>query len=136
MKADVIVTAPGYAGFSPEVRGRALATPGVADAIGFRWGQAAIQGNEETVNGVTPTGFNRAIDFRFRGPTPERVERNQVLVSTFEADSYHLGVGSDVVIDFPRLGPTELRVAGVYATRRFSGRSRIRLPRRSNTKCS
>ncbi len=121
VKAEVIITAPGYAGFSPEVRDRALATPGVADAIGFRWGQAAIQGNEETVNGITPTGFNRAIDFRFRGPTPARVERNQVLVSTFEADSYHLGVGSDVVIDFPRLGPTELRVAGVYATRRFSG---------------
>ena len=121
VKADVIITAPGYAGFSPEVRDRALKTPGVADAIGFRWGQAAIQGNEETVNGITPSGFNRVIDFRFRGPTPHRVERDQVLVSTFEADSYHLDVGSDVVIDFPRLGPTQLRVAGIYATRRFSG---------------
>src|SRR5439155_2382546 len=50
VKADVIITAPGYAGFSTEVRDRALATPGVAGAVGFRWGEAAIRGNEETVN--------------------------------------------------------------------------------------
>jgi putative ABC transport system permease protein len=121
VKADVIITAPGYAGFSPDVAERALETPGVADAVGFRWGEAEIAGNEETVNGVTPTGFNRVIDFRFRGETPTRVGRDEVLVSGIEADSYGLDVGSDVVIRFPRLGPTQLRVAGIYETRRFSG---------------
>ena len=121
VKADVIITAPGYAGFSTEVRDRAIRTPGVADAVGFRWGQAAVQGNEETVNGVTPTGFNRVIDFRWQGRTPHRIERDEVFVSTIEAESYGLSVGGPVVIEFPRLGPTRLRVAGIYETRRFSG---------------
>ena len=121
VKADVIITAPGYAGFSPDVRQRALRIPGVERATGFRWGQAGIRGNEETVNGVTPTGFRDAIDFRFRGPAPNRVTRSDVLVSALEADSYHLKVGSPLLIDFPRLGPTQLRVAGIYGTRNFSG---------------
>jgi putative ABC transport system permease protein len=121
VKADVIVTAPGYAGFSPEVRDRALATAGVDDAVGFRWGEAQIDGNEETVNGVTPTGFDRVIDFKFQGPAPTRIDRGEVMVSALEAENYGLEVGSDVVIRFPRLGPTQLRVSGVYETRRFSG---------------
>jgi putative ABC transport system permease protein len=121
VKSDVIITAPGYASFSPEVRDRALETPGVAAAIGFRWGQAAVKGNEETVNGVTPTGFDRAIDWRFHGPAPTRLERGDVMVSALEADSYGLKLGQPVVITFPRLGPTQLTVTGIYETRRFSG---------------
>ena len=90
-------------------------------AVGFRWGQAGIHGNEETVNGVTPNGYRDAIDFRFQGPAPGRLDRSQVLVSALEADSYHLAAGGTVVIDFPRLGPTQLEVAGIYRTRNFSG---------------
>ncbi|MGZ6886637.1 MAG: ABC transporter permease [Acidimicrobiia bacterium] len=121
VKAEVIITAPGYAGFSPEVRDHALVTPGVKTAIGFRWGQAEVEGNEETVNGVTPTGFNDVIDFKFRGPRPSRLGRGDVMVSTIQADEYHLRVGQNAVIRFPRLGPTALRVVGIYETRRFSG---------------
>lgn len=121
VKAEVIVTAPGYAGFSTEVRDRALLTPGVKEAIGFRWGQAEVKGNEETVNGVQPTGFDRVIDWRFRGAAPKRLEPGDVMVSTIEADAYQLRLGDRVVIRFPRLGPTGLRVVGIYETRRFSG---------------
>ncbi len=121
VKAEVIITAPGYAGFSTEVRDRALKVPGVREAIGFRWGIAAVQGNEETVNGVTPTGFDRAIDFRFRGPHVSTLSRTDVLVSSIMADQYGLHVGGDALIRFPRLGDTPLRVAGIYEARRFSG---------------
>ncbi len=121
VRAEVIVTAPGYAGFSTQVRDRALRTPGVQEAIGFRWGQAEVDGNEETVNGVQPTGFDRVIDWRFRGAAPTRLDPGDVMVSTIEADAYGLRDGDRVVIRFPRLGPTGLRVVGIYETRRFSG---------------
>jgi len=121
VKAEVIITAPGYANFSTQVRDRALTTPGVKDAIAFRWGIASVRGNEETVNGVTPTGFDRAIDFHFIGPHPSHLGRTDVLVSAVQAATYHLRLGDDVVIRFPRLGPTPLRVAGIYEARRFSG---------------
>ena len=121
VKADLIITAPGFAGFSPDVRAKALSTPGVKEATAFRWGQAEVQGNEETVNGITSSGFNDTIDWKFRGPTPSRVDRTQVMVSTREADHYKLKIGGPVTIRFPRLGPTTLTVSGIYETRRFSG---------------
>ena len=121
VKADVIITAPGYAGFSPDVRTRVLHAPGVENAIAFRWGQAAIQGNEETVNGLAGNRFNDLIDFKFQGPAPDHIDQSQVLVSTTQAKQYHLAVGDAVAIRFPRLGSTALTVAGIYETRRFSG---------------
>ena len=120
VKSEIVITAPGYAGFSPEVRTRALEAEGVDRAVAFRWGQAAIRGNEETVNGVTPRGFSKVIDFKFQGPAPTVVGHGDVLVSKLEADSYGLHVGDPLVITFPRLGPTQLRVTGIYETRRFS----------------
>ena len=125
VKAEVIITAPGYAGFSTEVRDRALQVPGVKEAIGFRWGIAAVQGNEETVNGVTPKGFDRAIDFRFRGAQPTELTRNDVLVSSIMADEYGVKVGGDALIRFPRLGETPLRVAGIYEARRWRTRTAV-----------
>lgn len=119
--ADVIITAPGYAGFSPDVREAAAATPGVTDAVGFRWGEAEVRGNEEVVNGVQSRGFNDVIDWRWQGSRPETLDRGGVFVSKLEADSYQLHLGDPLVIRFPRLGPTQLTVAGIYETRRFSG---------------
>ena len=121
VRSEVIITAPGFAGFSPEVRERALATPGVKQAVSFRWGEADIRGEEETVNGVTTTGFNEVIDFKFQGVTPTGIGRDEVLVSLRDAQRLRVALGDRLTIKFPRLGPTELRVAGIYETRRFSG---------------
>ncbi len=121
VRSDVIITAPGYAGFSPDVRARALITPGVKNAVSFRWGQAEIQGNEETVNGITGSGWNDVIDFKFHGPTPRKLDPTQVLVSAKEAAHYRVSLGDSIDIRFPRLGTTPLRVSGIYETRRFSG---------------
>jgi putative ABC transport system permease protein len=123
VKADVIITAPGYAGFSTDIRNFALASPGVQNAIAFRWGQAAVDGNEETVNGMIGDNFDDLIDFKFQGsaPAPTTVGDGEVLVSATQAKQYALKVGDPLVIRFPRLGPTQLRVAAVYDTNRFSG---------------
>lgn len=121
VRAEVIITAPGYAGFSSDVRSLAKATPGVTNAISFRWGQAAVRGNEETVNGITGNHFSDVIDFKFHGPAPQKLDSSQVLVSDKEAKNYGLAVGDPLEIRFPRLGPTQLKVAGIYETRRFSG---------------
>ena len=121
VRSDVIITAPGYAGFSPEIRARALVSPGVKNAVSFRWGQAEIQGNEETVNGITGSDWNDVIDFKFHGPTPRALGPTAVLVSAREAARYRVGLGDSIDIRFPRLGTTPLRVGGIYETRRFSG---------------
>ncbi|MEP6623452.1 MAG: FtsX-like permease family protein [Acidimicrobiia bacterium] len=121
VKADVIITAPGYAGFSTDIRTLALNSPGVENAVAFRWGQAAIGGSEETVNGMVGDNFGDLIDFKFQGNAPTTVGDSDVLVSTTQAKQYHLGVGDPVIIRFPRLGATQLRVTGVYETNRFSG---------------
>ncbi|MBK5289945.1 MAG: FtsX-like permease family protein, partial [Acidimicrobiia bacterium] len=121
VRAQVIITSPGYANFSTDVRERARKVKGVTAAVAFKWGSAGVAGNEEIVNGITPKGFNDVIDFKFRGRAPNSITPRQVLISGKEADSLGLGVGDMLTISFPRLGPSALEVAGVYETRRFSG---------------
>lgn len=121
VQAEVIITSPGYANFSTDVANRARQTPGVTDAVAFKWGSAAVQGSEEIVNGITPRGFNNVIDFKFRGVRPDTLTERQVLISGKQSDTLGLGVGDTLTINFPRLGPSALEVAGVYETRRFSG---------------
>ncbi len=121
VRAEVIITSPGYANFSTDVARQARQAPGVTNAIAFKWGSAGIEGTEEIVNGITQREFNSVIDFKFRGTTPDAINSRQVLISGKEADRFGLDVGDRLTIRFPRSGPTALEVAGVYETRRFSG---------------
>ncbi len=120
VRADIIITAPGYAGFSTDVGKIAPYVPGVESAIGFRWGEAEVQGQEEIVNGVNPTGFDDVVDFKWQGPAPRRIDRGDVLVSSLKAKEFGLKLGEPAIVRLPRLGPTQLTVAGIYETRRFS----------------
>ncbi len=121
VRSDVIITAPGYAGFSPDVRARTLLTPGVKNAVSFRWGEAEIRGTEEIVNGITGSDWNDVIDFKFQGPTPGAIDESEVLVSAKQAKRLGLSIGDPIDIRFPRLGATQLRVSAIYGTDRFSG---------------
>jgi len=121
VKADYVVTASQFAGFSPEVATRARETPGVRTAVEFRWGDAVVGQHTETVNGATPRGIDDVIDLRFLQGSAQGLERGGILISDREAAGQQKRVGDRLTVMFPRTGPTDLEVLGIYATRRFSG---------------
>jgi putative ABC transport system permease protein len=120
VRADYILTAEQFAGFSPEVQRRAAAIPGVERAVSFRWGDARISDNDETVNGANSTGIDDVLDLRFVAGDASGLRRGGILLSDREAEGYDKQVGDRIAIEFP-LQRAELEVTGIYRTRRFSG---------------
>lgn len=120
VRADYIVTAPQFAGFSPEVKRRAAAIDGVEHAVSFRWGDARISDNDETINGANVVGIEDVLDLRLVDGDPSGLERGGILLSEREAKGYDKRVGDLLPIEFP-LQARRLPVAGIYQTRRFSG---------------
>ncbi len=120
VRADFILTAPQFAGFSPDVAHRVAQIPGVERAVAFRWGDARIKGNDETVNGANIAGIKDVLDLQFVAGGPAGAERGGILISDREAKGYSKRVGDRITIVFPQL-VADLEVSGIYKTRRFSG---------------
>jgi putative ABC transport system permease protein len=121
VRADFILTAPQFAGFSPQVAERVRDVPGVKTAVAFRWGDVRINGNEETVNGSDPAGLDDVLNLKYVSGDAKGVERGGILLSDREAKGYGKKVGDELTIVFPAIGAQPLRVSGIYQTRRFSG---------------
>ena len=108
VRADYILTAPQFAGFSPEVAQRVSEIPGVKSAVAFRWGDARINGNDETVNGANIAGLEDVLDLQFVAGDASGAERGGILLSDREAKGYRKQVGDRITIQFPQLA-AELR---------------------------
>ncbi|MGZ6973176.1 MAG: ABC transporter permease [Acidimicrobiia bacterium] len=121
VRADFILTAPQFAGFSPEVAQRVRDVPGVQDAVAFRWGDVRINGNDETMNGADGAGLDSVIDLKFVSGNASGIARGGILLSDREAKGYGKHVGDVITVEFPAIGPKALAVSGIYKTRRFSG---------------
>ena len=107
VRADYVLTASQFAGFSPEVSTRVRATPGVASAVSFRFGDAEVGKNTETINGTSARGINDVLDLRFVAGSADDLTRGGLLLSEKEATSYHRRVGQTLGIGFPRHGRAE-----------------------------
>jgi putative ABC transport system permease protein len=121
VRADYILTAPQFAGFSPKVAERVRDVPGVSRAVAFRWGDVRIKGNDETVNGADVRGLRDVIDLEMVAGDPARLGDGGLMISEREAHGYGKRVGESLTIEFPTIGAQPLEVVGIYKTRRFSG---------------
>ncbi len=130
VRADYILTAPQFAGFSPEVAGpRAARFRGCEQAVAFRWGDVRIDGNDETVNGANTAGLHDVIDLKYLAGSDRGVADGGILLSDREASSYQKKVGDELTIGFP-VGAVPLRVVGIYSHASVHGRVPDRLHRR------
>jgi putative ABC transport system permease protein len=121
VRADFILTAPQFAGFSPEVARRVERVPGVQRSVAFRWGDARINGNDETVNGANIAGLDDVLNLKYVAGGAGGVEGAGILLSEREASGYKKKVGDQITVVFPAVGPVALEVSGIYSTRRFTG---------------
>jgi len=120
IRADVILKAQQFAGFSPEVAQRVTETPGVVAASPLQFRKVRILGNEETVASAEAAGLARTTDLDLVAGSVRDLAPDGILVHEDAAKDYHVKVGDAVIVQMSR-GFYPLTVAGIYRQADFTG---------------
>jgi putative ABC transport system permease protein len=120
VRADYILSAQQFAGFSPAAAQRVSQLPAVRSVVSLRFDDAQIGNNTEPMTGVDPAGLTDAINLGMVSGTAQ-LGADDVLVHETDARGYHVTSGGTLMIWFPRTGPQPFHVAGVYRNDHFTG---------------
>jgi putative ABC transport system permease protein len=120
IRADVILKAQQFAGFSPAVAQRAATVPGVSAVSPFQFRKVRILTNVETVASADPAGLAGTVDLGLVAGSVRALGSDGILVQEDAARDYGLGVGDSVVVQMSR-GYFPLTVAGIYRQSDFTG---------------
>jgi putative ABC transport system permease protein len=120
IRADFVLKAQQFAGFSPQVAERLRGLPELDAVAAFRFGNVRVELDEETVAGVDPSQLARVVDLRSTPGSIGKMRGDGMLVFRDTAERYDLHVGERRTLQFPR-GFQTLRVAGIYDQEDFTG---------------
>lgn len=121
VKADYVVNADGYAGFSDEVVDVARAVPAAQAAVALRFISGEVSGQEESIVGATLPGFADALSLDLEAGSIDGLASNGVLLADFRARELKVGVGDSVVLSVNRAPGVAVPVVGIYRNDRFTG---------------
>jgi putative ABC transport system permease protein len=120
IRADLILKAQQFAGFSPKVAERLQGLPQLDAVAPFRFGNVRVNLDEKTVAGVNPRALAKVVDLRVGSGRIGDMGPAGMLVYRSAAEHYGLRVGERTAVQFPR-GFQVLRVAGIYDQEDFTG---------------
>ena len=120
IRADFVLKAQQFAGFSPQVAERLQSIPTLDAVAALRFGSVRVEGKDETVAGIDPTQLRRVVDLRATPGSIEAMGGDGLLVHVDAAREYGLQPGDAVQVQFPR-GFAILRVVGTYEQEDFTG---------------
>ena len=120
IRADFILKAQQFAGFSPQVADRLRGLPELDAVASFRFGNVRVELNEETVAGVAPGQLPKVVALRVADGRIADMGGDGMLVFRGAAERYGLRPGDRRAVQFPR-GFVTLRVAGIYEQEDFTG---------------
>jgi len=131
IRADFILKAQQFSGFSPQVAARLDPLPELDAVAAFRFGNVRVDTVEEVVAGVSARELGPVVDLDLQKGSIGGMAGDGVIVHRSAAKQYHVGVGDALTIQFPQglscstasSGPCfqSLRVAGIYAQEDFLG---------------
>jgi putative ABC transport system permease protein len=110
-KADYIINAKSFTGFSTAVAGAAAAVPGVGAVSPVRFGQMKVNGSASFVAAFDTATVDRVLDFPTRQGRLTDVVAGTIAVGADAAASHHWHVGDAISVVFPKTGPGTLRLA-------------------------
>ena len=120
IRADFVLKAQQFAGFSPQVAERLRSIPELDAVVSMRFGSVRVNGNAETVAGMDLSHLRRVVDLRATPGSVTAMREDGILVYVDAAREYGLKAGDAVQVQFPR-GFTVLRVVGIYKQEDFTG---------------
>jgi putative ABC transport system permease protein len=120
LRADFVVKAEGFAGFSDEAATRVANVDGVAAALPMRFADVNVNGDIYTTGNVDPATFAQVVDLGLREGTLEGLDDRGVLVAADTASRLGLEVGDPVTLSFTH-AYTPFTVQGIYDNKNFIG---------------
>ena len=120
IRADFVLKAQQFAGFSSQVAGRLRDLPALDAVAAFRFGNVRVDGNEETMAGVDPDQLAAVVDLRVQRGRISDMGDDGLLVHVDAAREYDLDPGDEVQVQFPR-SFASARVAAIYEQADFTG---------------
>ncbi len=121
VKSDFVLSAEQLVGFSPQVSARVSELPAVAAATPLRLGKVDVGSRDEVIMSVDPTAIDQMLDLDVRQGSIDAIADGAIVIPRNEAERYDAGVGDTVQLTFPRTGPRDVVVAGVYERFQFTG---------------
>jgi putative ABC transport system permease protein len=120
LRADYVVKADGFAGFSGDVASRLRDLPELDAVVPLRFADGAIDGDVSTVGGVDASALSKVVALDFVRGSPSGLAEQGILVDDETARAHHLAIGDNVALQFSR-GTLPLEVRGVYRNENFIG---------------
>src|SRR5262245_2464555 len=113
LRADYVVKADGFAGFSGDVAERLDQLPEVATVAPLRFADGAIDGEVKTVGGMDPKQIDDVVALDFVSGSTSGLDDRGVLLAEETADKIGATTGDTISVQFSR-GALPLTVRGVY----------------------
>ncbi len=120
LRADYVVKADGFAGFSDEAAQRVAAIDGVTAALPMRFSDVNVNGDIYTTGNVDPAKFAQVVDLGMREGTVDGLDDGGVLVAADTARRLGLKLGDPISLAFTH-SYTPLVVQGIYDNKNFIG---------------
>jgi len=120
IRADLILKAQQFTGFSPDVAARVAKVSGVEAASPFQFRKVRILGNEETVASAQSAGLDATVDLDLVAGSVNDLEPGGILLHEDAARDYAVGVGDLMLVQMSS-GWYPLTVAGIYRQKDFTG---------------
>ncbi|MFN8028117.1 MAG: FtsX-like permease family protein [Acidimicrobiia bacterium] len=120
MRADYVVKADGFAGFSSQASARVAAVDGVAATMPMRFSDVLVNGDIYTAGNADPAIFGDVVDLGMSQGSLDALDDGGVLVAADTARRLGLEVGDTVTLSFTH-SLTPLQVRGIYDNKNFIG---------------
>jgi putative ABC transport system permease protein len=126
IRADFVLKAEQFAGFSQQVGDRLRDAPDLGAVASFQFRRVRVTSDtvfseEEVSTGVTPGALRATVDLRLQRGSTQGLGRDQVLIHTDAAREYGVGVGDQLLIQFTTTLSKPLEVIGIYDQKDFTG---------------
>jgi putative ABC transport system permease protein len=120
LKADVVLKAKQFAGFSPEVAERVAELPDVAVVSPFQFRKVRINNLVETVASAQSAGLKATTNLDVVEGSIDGLEPDGILLEEQAARDYGVGVGDQLLVQMSR-GFYPFRVSAIYREPDFTG---------------
>jgi putative ABC transport system permease protein len=121
IRADVILKAQQFAGFSPAVAERVSQLPDVEAVSPLQFRKVRVEGAEETVASALADGLAKTVDLQMVEGSIAALEPDGILLHEDAARDYGVRVGDPLSLQMTSTGFFPFRVAGIYRQSDFTG---------------
>ena len=116
LRADFVLSANGFAPFSPQMATQLMSLPDLSAVSEFRQGESRVDGATTFVSGVDPATVSQVTDVPIDvGDLADLAQPDAIAVYHPVAQTKGLQIGDELGVEFARTGDQDFRVVAIYS---------------------